>query len=407
MAGGVYVLDFKEEMIGVRMDRLDESHRQVTAEVTVRTTLPGIPPHLHQARLNLTSTAARKTLSKALTERLHLDWDALLEYACVLVLQAYRQGEPVVRAGSLPRSPDGVAYRLWPLLRQSEPAVLYGYGGTGKSYMAVLSCLLVQRGVSAGGLNGHPEPVPALYLDYESSPEEVNERVQWLRTGLMMPGDVDIFYRYSYHPLVDDLPEIQRIVADEKVGFLVVDSLGLACGGDPEHSDSALHYFAALRSLRLTSLTIHHQPKDSLRGAFGSIYIENMARNVWELKGQQEQDSNTLHIGLYHKKVNRGKLLRPMGLRLLFDDTGESTKVQSMDILSVPQLAAGASLRTRIHDLLLHSAGMTVKDLAETLGERGEQQIRNVLSSHKEEFVNITPGAKQSTWGVRTAGGVV
>src|SRR3990172_4120084 len=98
--GGVYVLNWTNEQIRMRIDRLrDARDGDVTAEVTIIGTANGLSPHLHQARLNITSTRSRSELSKVLGKRHPLEWDALIEQACVMTLGAYREGEPVVDVG--------------------------------------------------------------------------------------------------------------------------------------------------------------------------------------------------------------------------------------------------------------------------------------------------------------------
>ena len=141
---GIYTVQWEEERVVIRIDRLQEHRSELTGEITVRTSLPGVLPHLHQARFNLTSTTARRTLAKALTERVPLAWDDLLEQACVLVLTLYRAGEPVMEVGNQERE-TAPPWLLHPLLRRGQPTLLYGPGKTGKSYIAALCGLLVHR----------------------------------------------------------------------------------------------------------------------------------------------------------------------------------------------------------------------------------------------------------------------
>lgn len=396
-SAGIHVYHWQAEQVSIRVERLSESRDEVSGEITVRTSLPAVPPHLHQARLNLTSTTSRRTLARALSDRLPLPWDDFLEYACILTLQAYRQGEPIIQVGHLPVR-GGAAYRLWPLVRDGEPSVVYGDGGVGKSFLGALALLLVTTGRTAAGLNAHPEPTKGLYLDWESSAEELDERVKGLRAGMSLPEDIELSYRFSTQPLAHELPEIQRAVTEGGYNFLVVDSLGLACGGDPESAQVILAYFAALRSLRLGSLTLHHIPKDKDRGPFGSAYIKNMARNAWEMKKEQEEDSDTLYIGLYHTKVNRGRRLRPLGIRLTFREDGAIVP-QTQDILQVPLLATGASLKDRLRDALSHGQ-RTVHDLAEEL-DKSENEVRARLHDSPKLFTTAGNQGRETLWGLR------
>ena len=102
--GGVFKLEWEEEQISVRLDRLTEdSKHTVTGEITISSSVPGHRGHLHQARLNLTSTSARRTLATYLNSRAQGgDWDGIVEQACVRVLEGYREGEPLVHLANHP-----------------------------------------------------------------------------------------------------------------------------------------------------------------------------------------------------------------------------------------------------------------------------------------------------------------
>lgn len=104
---GVYSLAWSDEKIHICIDRLDDRKHITTAEVTVRYRAPESTDyeHLHQARLNLTSTRERAALAKYLQDRVtELDWEAVLEQACVKTLQRHREGEPVQMVGNHPET---------------------------------------------------------------------------------------------------------------------------------------------------------------------------------------------------------------------------------------------------------------------------------------------------------------
>ena len=66
---GIYNLTWGEEQLAIRIDRLrEDSKYTVSGEMTVKTSVPGSSKHLHQARLNLTSTQARQTIARHLNE---------------------------------------------------------------------------------------------------------------------------------------------------------------------------------------------------------------------------------------------------------------------------------------------------------------------------------------------------
>ena len=403
--GGIYSLSWPDQGILIRVDRIAEHKNEVTGEITVRTTLPGLAPHLHQARLNLTSTTARKTLARALTERISLPWDDILEQACVLTLQAQRAGELISEVGNQPREVTP-PWLLHPLLRRGQPSLLYGPGKTGKSYIAALCGLIVQTGQPHTGLTPYPtHDANVLYLDYEASSEELNIRVSALASGMDLPPGTRLLYRRSYQPLATEIAEIRREVIERNVVLLIVDSLGLACGGDPEAANSILPYFSALRSLAVTSLTVHHIPKDAARGPYGSVYVVNMARSAYEVKRAQETGGTDIQVGIYHRYANNGRLTPPLGLTFSFagqdpDGDPESVTVARQRVIEVPELAQGLSLRERMK-ASLRDGKKLVKALAEELGAP-ETVVRATLNRYKGTTFVALPGPTQgdTLWGI-------
>ena len=94
--GGVYTLVWEQEGIGVRIDKLiEDSKFSVTGEIQVRVA----GRHIHQARMNLTSTRSRADVSRQCKSRNmaeNLDWDSYIEEASMTVLERYRTGPEAI-----------------------------------------------------------------------------------------------------------------------------------------------------------------------------------------------------------------------------------------------------------------------------------------------------------------------
>ena len=346
--GDIYQFAWAQEGVSILLDRLQEDTKQVvTAEMTIQQSVTDRPSHLHQARVNLTSTTARTTVAKHVATRADapdVDWVGIIEQACTLTLRAFRQGEPVHQVGNMPPR-EAPRFRLEPLFYEGQPNLIYGPGGIGKSFLGVLFALMVQTGAEITGFT--PRIGNVLYLDYETSKEEIDERVQLLKAGLNMPREAEFSYRYCNQALAAEMAEIRRLVAQMEIEFVVVDSVGSACGGDPESADSVLRYFNALRSLRVTTLSIDHVSKADADKPFGSVYKWNQARVAYQVRGQQEPGDDHLEVGLFQRKNNSGRLLKPIGLSFSFANPLR-TEVKRVDVLTVPDLAKGASARDQI-----------------------------------------------------------
>ena len=234
------------------------------------------------------------------------------------------------------------------------------------------------------------EPATVLFLDYEASPDEIHDRLVGLYTGLGFPETIgwNIHYRYCAQPLPADIEEVQRLIATLKVDLVIIDSLGLACGGEPEAGDAIQGYFLALRALRTTSLTIHHQNKQGK--LYGNVYIYNMTRNLWEIKSSASESQ--LNIGLFNRKTNNGPLHAPIGLGIEFDPNG--TIVRPQRVVDVPDLAGDLPLYRQLMESLRGGA-LSVRDMAESV-EKSETVVRVTLNRYKKIFVR----AGGDTWGL-------
>ena len=72
-----------------------------------------------------------------------------------------------------------------------------------------------------------------------------------------------IKYRSCALPLYQDLEQIKEAIDYYGANLLIIDSLGLASGGEPKETEPALKFFAALRQLKTTSLILGHNSKNS------------------------------------------------------------------------------------------------------------------------------------------------
>jgi hypothetical protein len=354
IAGGYQFL-FPIEHVRVTVKRLADDRRtqSTSGEVEVESIDQAAPGHIHQSRINLTSTQGKNGLIKVLrTANEAIDWDSIVETFCKATLEMHREGEPFQFIGNRPLS-GGVKYRLWPICPEGMPAIVFGEGGTGKSFVALLAAILVQSGNSTIGL--HPAQGNVLYLDYETSAETQNERVKAICAGLEIPEQM-IGYRYCYHPLAEDVETLQEMCGSKGIQFLIVDSLGAACGGDPSDPDLAIRMFNAMRQLHVSSLLIDHVAKNTMQGQsvspYGSVYKTNLARSVWHIKPTERTEANHTHVALYHKKVNFGPLRDALGFDLMFqnDDHEQLTAVRfnSFAVKNDPELMKNLPIRKQI-----------------------------------------------------------
>jgi len=390
--GNVYTFEWKPEDITVKVDRLADKSDGVTGEALV---MKGAG-HLYHARINLLSAHSKQIMANELKKRVNgLDWQTVIEQAFLLTLREYRKGEPAIKLGNLPKR-DRPRYRLYPFLLEEEMTVLYGYGGNGKSKFAQLLALTIQTGQPILGMR--PLQGNVLICDWETSAYTVNEWITALKVGIGIESDAMPMYRFCYRGLADDIVEIQRIVLEHDIKLIIIDSVGIAIGGDAESQDMTRQYFSALRSLKISSLSIDHKPKKG-NSIYGSVYKTNIPRATFEIRGQQPPGSNYMDIGIYHRKANDVPLIKPVGYHIEFEGDEESTNSATytkQDIIDIPELVDGLSKRQQLVEILKHGA-LEVREIAEGINST-DAVVRTLLNRNKQTFVK----AEGNKWGLLT-----
>ena len=382
---GVYTLQWAVHQLEARVSRLKDSGQGVLSEVVLRSTLPASPGHLHHARLTLTSTTAKADLIKTLAKRLpDIPWDDVVEQLCVLVLKAHREGEPVLALDLLPET-GPIVPLIAPLLYANEPTLLYGFGGSGKSMVAAYLGLLLAAGLEDERTRLHATPHQVLYLDYETDEHEVRRRLSAFLPGVGLTALPRLYYRRCAQPLATEVNDLQALIVEHQIDFLIVDSIGFASAGEFEKGDVAVGYFRALRQLGVSSLSLDHLAKSQTPGvagtAFGSIYKMNCARSAWEIKKAEDNEDDALSVGLFHRKHNSGRLSAPVGLRFEFD--GGHVIVRREDVRDIPDLEESLTIKERLIGALRNGKA-TVQELCEVLGA-ADGTIRKALQRHKDK----------------------
>ena len=411
-----YQYEWTEEHIKIGVSRIKNTDEKVSGEITVSTDAPGYSPHLHQALFNFSSTRSRDELAKRLNKQFdHTDWEVILEQLSVYTLERVRRGEPVV---TLYASQEVVPpkYLLEPLIIQNLPNCIYGDPGSLKSNTALLLTQLIQLPWYDNPLSFHvPEnSTSCLYLDWETDQDTLQWQLTKLQNG--MPGYTNevipmlINYRRCAAPLARDIEAIRNRIEECNAKMIVIDSLGLACGGELKEAESALSFFAGLRQLHVTSLILAHNSKGSgetgiKKSIYGSVFFEAGMRNVWEIRKQQENGEDEAHMALFHKKSPPfGKLQHPIGFKLTF--TEDSTHVSTEDPKNIGEFIDRMGTQERILNFLKdESRKVATPEIYQHFPELTENNIRNALSNLKKSG-SIT-SLERGTWGLSYKGGDV
>jgi hypothetical protein len=385
--------------VSITVTGIREHSDGISAEVAV--TRAGAD--LHWSKLNLSSSRSRAELVKHLSATTpRVPWQPIIERTCRLAVEASRAGNPSVVV--IPRRRTGPRFLIDPIAPAGETTVLAGDGGAGKSYLAVAQALAISSAAPLpGGLRAEIQG-PVVYCDWESTEAEFAERAYYLANGLGCRVR-DLHYKPMVAPLSAELAAVQADVYRLGAVAVFIDSLAPACGPEPEGADAAVRTMTALRSLAPASrVVVAHVSKATAEGQaparpFGSVFIQNLARSVWEIRRSDEDEGDTLLLGLYHRKVNAGRRLRPVALQLAFD--ADAVRLAAGDLTEAPDLLARASLTQRLRAGLTATA-RTVDDLAETLEVRPDT-VRRTLNRHRITVFVPLMDSKPQLWALRTS----
>lgn len=395
--GTTHLLTWKEG-ISIKVNRISsDSKHQVSGELLVQARMPGVAaPHLHQARLNMTSTTARNTLAKALTNRLEsIPWSDILEQTCVKVLEAHRTGSPVLRLADI-EDGVGIQWMLKPVIQRRQTSVLFGDGDSGKSMIAAWWSVLLATGMPGPGLI--PEPASGiLVLDYETDEYTWRDRIVQICGGMEIAVPNNIHYRYSSTPVANDVEDLADYVANLDIDFILVDSAAPAVG-EASDSDDVNSFFRALRALGRTNLVIAHVSKEGRQHEiFGSGFWRNMSRANYRAYASRSVDSPDLGVVLKNTKGNNSKRLKDIVYAIHFDEEYNVINFKPGNVEDYAELDKTRSISQRLSSALRPGA-KTAAELAEEL-DADEGSIRTTLNRNKTQFSTFKNDG-QVYWGI-------
>jgi len=358
----------------------EHSDGRIGGRLTIETTLPGMARSIRSAQFTFTALRSRTELVNDLRKKLDgVPWDTMIEAVCTEVTRYMERGDPTTELDTAIEYPPA-EFLLWPLVLYKHPTILFGDPETTKSYISALLIYVISLQQSVLGLEARKPASGVLYLDWEGEAEALASRLSALRLGMEFPA-TKIAYRKGRRSLMDDYDQIKAEVRKRDVDFVVIDSLGPACGlSNLNDSQPPMEFFAALRRLDVSSLVLAHNAKNapnSGRTIYGNLFFGALARSIWEVRRDTEDDAaESIEVGLFHRKMNYGRRERPIGFRFHFG--AGATLVTQHEPKDIAAAAGMLSLSKRILASLRQNGKMSVAQLAEELGA-GQETIRVTL----------------------------
>ena len=296
----------------------DKSSTGLTGEVLIEY-LPhkiidtNLGHHLMIRKINLTSQQSLNTIIRALREMTDdyfpdIDWPKIMEQLVVNVSKYKGGNMESVLIGNTPVINEEKHY-IFPFIRKNAINIIYGAGGSGKSYLSVLFGLLVQSGKSYAGLA--PDQGNVLYIDWESDPEDLNERLRAVKKGLVEVhpdiADIEFLYYRAKDKFVNEEDTIADMIVENNIGLIIIDSFGGALAGEINDSEASMQLANCLRSLGVSILGIDHVSKSNSNSPIGTVYKVNLARNLWSVTSKIDEINNEMEVVLKHTKTNSKK----------------------------------------------------------------------------------------------------
>ena len=394
-----------EDGITVQLGKFEDRRDGLTAEATFSCngTL------IQFGKLNLSSAAARKTQAKTLAEshpEIKLpDWsDALLNITYTSTEQWRTGTEPVVDLATIEMDYEREVSLLEPLIPLDGIVVDFGDGSAGKSLFVLAQLATIASGQPILGVTPS-ETGNVLLCDWEDSPATHHERLAAVCAGAKVAiPEGSFLYQRMDRPLIDSLPRLQKDIKEHDIKCIAIDSLGMACGGDPSDAQLIIQSMVAAQQLSIPTIMIHHisaemKGKESER-PYGSIYVRNAARMLFRLDKKQEMDLDESKVYVTNTKANRGRLRSRMAWDVEFEN---DDKEHMLSVTYTRSLASDyenemkkPTNTTSVKDFLIQEfeesphTSLSVKQIQGLLvRERGtspkENSIRNTLSRGRAE----------------------
>ncbi|KKL08951.1 hypothetical protein LCGC14_2570730, partial [marine sediment metagenome] len=320
-------IPYAGELVVFEFEDVEHSARAI--ETTVNIYYTRRPKHNYPCRQNLLSESAKKGLVSQLLiffgESDKAGWTKLITRAWSRVIDHVKtKNVSVPVMDPLPEGSKNL-YLIKPLVANDGLTVLFGMGGSGKSYLSALIALL-----TAAPYPHKLEELWAtergtvLYLDYEASRAKLNFRIKGLIKGLgwdINANDLPIRYlECGGVPLKRMLSAVRKEVNEHNVRLMIIDSVGQATGADLIAQETVSTFANAVARCGVRScVAIAHVTKDEgVLYPYGSVYWHNTPRLTWFVT-RYNSDLKSMGVAALNRKANDDGPQHPLGVQLDFE----------------------------------------------------------------------------------------
>lgn len=361
--------------VGISFSRIRETDSgQLYAELEIHSTRPDASGTLlAPSRVNLFAATDRKRMAELLLQRAaDVPWSDALESAIARVVKEWRTPEPLQDLWEDVVDPGENSYLLPPLLVENDTNLWYADEQSLKSYLAMVCAVAIANGRAVPGIGTPGRQGPVVIYDWETFDGKQRRRLTRVANGFGLGSVPGIYYRRMSRPIADCINPIRAEVSRLGAALVIFDSLGWMANGNLNDSAVSLPTMNAVGAISgVTRLVLAHHGKSgredgSTPSVFGSGFFEFASRNRWLIRKAQDEDSDTIRIGLYHKKASDDARHTSIGLAFAFDRGRDSVTVAECSLEDEPSLLRDASPQAKILAMLRQTEFMkaTVKEIA-------------------------------------------
>jgi hypothetical protein len=385
------------------------SNHDIDTLLSVEFHIPGSAPKPFTARVNIISLTTRSTFARELQALgKGIEWRLLMNTACETAIKYLAERDTSIDLSTIPDAQTQTLF--YPFLYKGTANLLFGDGGTGKTYMGLRMALSLVFGIEFLGYKPQ-EQTNVLFIDYEDTEQTASFRISQLCQKMGLDAEQAKkrvrYFNPGGKPLYTVIPALKKVIREHDIGFALVDSVASACGNEPERAESAVKYYNALHVLGVTSLSIAHIAKSTAgQGgnqdyAFGSIFWHNLARNTWNVQGEEETAQDELasiagdsakQLGLFHRKCNNGKRHRPIPLRVVYSPDGVRFESGNLGFWESKLPVGDRILR------LLRSQNLTRTEIDTALDDIEKNTIKVALRRLKDQNLIWLDGGQNGVW---------
>jgi AAA domain len=217
------------------------------------------------------------------------------------------------------RDPSTEDWLIWPLVPAGRGVALYAPAKAGKSLIVLALAAMAATGQAS--LDGsHRDPVNVLYLDYEMTLDDLQERLEAFGYG---PESDLTRLHYASLPSLPNLnsPEgakrVIELVEATSAQVVVIDTFGRAVDGEENSNDVTRDFYRwtglALKAINVAFLRTDHAGKDVTKGQRGGSAKNDDVDLVWQL--------TRVHGGVMLKATHRRMGWVPEQVMITVDDS--------------------------------------------------------------------------------------